>query len=68
MLTDFTKVVPISVADELFRVFQGQDMTSGSWVFRGQSDATNGLEPSIERPAITCKTCRAKRMSSVGSR
>jgi hypothetical protein len=49
MLTDFTAVVPVSVADELFRLFQSQDMTCGSWVFRGQSDATNGLEPSIER-------------------
>jgi hypothetical protein len=49
MLTDFARVVPISAADELLRIFQSQDLSFGSWVFRGQSEAGWGLEPSIER-------------------
>jgi hypothetical protein len=48
-LTDFSRVVQISVADELFRIFQNQDLSSGSWVFRGESGAGRRLEPSIER-------------------
>jgi hypothetical protein len=48
-LDDFTTVIDVSTAAELFRTLASDEFHAGHWVFRGQARASWALEPSLER-------------------